>query len=105
MFTKNVKGSLRLAKKIVPPTVCSLTASVANSTTIGVGGTYDAGQNFSCTLMCITGTIFLNPLITATTANGFRVDENTTIDIKVENILSLISDSTTATFQAIIWEG
>lgn len=104
-MTNNVKVSLRLAKKVIPPTLCSPTASIANSTTIGAGCTYDMGQNFSCTLYCSTGVIYINPIVTATTANSFVLNEGKSIDLKVENILSLVADTTTAKFQGFVWEG
>lgn len=64
----------------------------------------DYGENFSVTVQCSTGTIYINPLAAATTTNGFALQENESLELKVENQLSIIGDSTTAAYQAIVWE-
>lgn len=62
------------------------------------------GANFDITIHATTGVIYINPLAAATTTNGFRVDEDQSLDLKVASALSIIGDSTTAAYQAIIWE-
>lgn len=91
-------------KTIITQVAPSTTASVANDTLISVNSTvYTIGQNFLCTLQCTTGNIWLDPLATATT-NSFKLSEGEALDLQVESALSLISDSTTAKVQGIIWE-
>lgn len=87
----------RKIRTIVPETFASTTSSVAST----LNTTGDA----TVSLMCSTGAIWINPLATATTANGFKLNEYDIIDLVVPNSLSIISDSTTAKYQAVIWEG
>lgn len=62
------------------------------------------GNNFDITIMATTGNtaIGLSTLLTAT--NGFLLTEGTIIDLQVKDALYLVGDSTTAKFQAIVWE-
>jgi surface polysaccharide O-acyltransferase-like enzyme len=100
MGANYVRNMLKKARSIIPLTVCSTTASVANNTLSSTA----YGENFECTLYVKTGPVYMNSLVTATTANGFELASGMTIDIKSESILSLISDSTLAKFEAIVWE-
>lgn len=85
--------------KAVSSTCASTSGSVANSTL----GSTTYGANFDVTIMCTTGTIWINGSTTATT-NSFQLNEGDSIDMKVKDILYTIADTTTAKFQAIIWE-
>lgn len=92
------------AKTIISEIAVSTTASVANSALISINSTvYTIGQNFACTIECTTGNVWFNPIGTATT-NSFKLTEGANINLTVENTLSLISDTTTAKVQGIIWE-
>ena len=93
------RDRVKRVKNIIPLTVVSSTASIASSVN---STTY--GANFNCTLQAITGPVYLNSLVTATTANGLLLNSGSVIDLEVQDILSLISDSTLATYQAVIWE-
>jgi hypothetical protein len=62
------------------------------------------GANFDITVHCSTGSIFINPLAAATTTNGFKMIEGQSLDLKVFSALSIIGDSTTAKYQAVVWE-
>jgi len=90
-----VRQIFKKPKTIIPEFLVSPTASVADSTTIVPNGS-------PCTLHCSTGTVWFNTLTTATTSNGYRLPEGTVVDL-VANTVSVISDSTTAKLQAIIW--
>ena len=93
------------AQYIVPEFVVSPLASIADSTTLIHDSTlYPAGQNFSITVECMCGDVWVNPLAVATTDNGYRLTDGALLDIKVESFLSVISDSTLAVVQAFIWE-
>lgn len=101
-----IKQSFLRMKSIIPETAPSTTASVANDTLLTYdSATYSIGSNFLCTLVATTGNIWINPLGTATT-NSFKLAEGDSINLQVpgEGVLSLISDTTTAKIQAIIWE-
>jgi hypothetical protein len=89
-----VRPTFKTIKTIYSETVASTTASVASAIT---------PLNDSVTLQCTTGSIWFNPLVTATTANGFKLVEGDVIDQIVNGTLSLISDTTTAKYQAIKW--
>jgi hypothetical protein len=93
------------AKTFISEVAVSTTASVANSALVSINSTvYTIGQNFACTIQCTTGAIWFNSITTATTANSFKLLEGDSIDLQVDSALSLISDSTTAKIQGIIWE-
>lgn len=83
----------------IASTVGSTTGSVANSTLNST--TY--GANFSVTIQATTGDIWINPTTTATT-NHFKLSEGDSLDLKVVDILYTIADTTTAKWQAIIWD-
>lgn len=97
------KETFRKVKSIIPEFFASTTASAANSTTISVSGaTYTIGQNAYLTVQCTTGLCWINPIGTATT-NSWRMEEGESLNLQVENTLSVISDSITAKLQAIEW--
>lgn len=101
IFTNEI---FKKAKTFISEVAVSTTASVANSALISINSTvYTIGQNFPITIQCTTGNIWLNSIGTATT-NSFKLTEGANINLTVENALSLISDTTTAKVQGIIWE-
>ncbi|MFT9498249.1 hypothetical protein [Anaerosolibacter sp.] len=59
------------------------------------------GRN--CTVNVLTGTIWINPTATAV-ADATAIKVTGAIDLRVKNTLSLISDSTGAIVQIIVWE-
>jgi hypothetical protein len=96
---RHMRTEYRKTKAIVPITIPSTTAGVVDDISASV-----YGENFDVYLYCSTGTIFFNPLIAATTANGFRLNESEAIELKVQSNLSIIGDSTTAAYQLLILE-
>jgi hypothetical protein len=96
MFTKTV---FRPIKAIIPENVASTSAGAVDT----VSST-DYGLNFDITLNCSTGVVYINSLTAATTTNGFRLEEGEAIDLRVSSSLSIIGNSTTAAYQAIVWE-
>jgi hypothetical protein len=94
-----VRPMFKTVKAIIFENVASTSAGAVD--TIG-SSVY--GENFSITINCSTGSIFINPLTAATTTNGYKLKENQSMDLKVESQLSIIGDSTTAAYQATIWE-
>lgn len=101
IFTKNQYKPVRF---VIPEFMVSSTASVADSSTISINSTSRAiGENFSVTLVCTTGTVWFNPLVTATTANGYKLNESDFVDLLVRQTVSIIADTTTAKVQALIW--
>jgi hypothetical protein len=99
MSANYVINKFRKVKAIKPRTFSSTTASVASSLS-----STDYGNNFSVTFQALAGNTWINPLTTATT-NSFQLTAGDNIDLVVTDTLSIISDSTAATYQAIIWEG
>ena len=87
--------------KIISETACSTTASVASilaqATDDGVGG------YFYITVTATTGECWVNPIETATT-DSLKLSEGDVLDLRVLETLSMISDSTTAKVQAIVWK-
>ena len=92
----HVYNKFREIKTIVPETLASSTASSA-SVLATTGYT-------AATVICTTGNIWINPTVTATTANGLKLIEGQGVDLIIPNTLSLISDSTEAFYQAILWK-
>lgn len=99
MSANYVINKFRKVKAIKPLTFSSTTASVASSLS-----STDYGNNFSVTFQALAGNTWINPLVTATT-NSFKLSAGQAIDLVVYDSLSIISDSTTASYQAIVWEG
>jgi len=91
-----VREVFKKARSIVPEFIVSSTASVANSSI--------APNGYPCTLNCTTGTIWVNPLVVATTSNGYKMVESMVLELTSVGAISVISDTTTAKAQAIIWE-
>lgn len=90
----------RTPKIIIPQTFCSTSAasvSFVSSTTYG--------ENFPITFQCLFGDIHISTLSTApSTTVGFKMTAGDVIDLNVQSYLSLMSTSTTASYQAIVWE-
>jgi hypothetical protein len=62
------------------------------------------GDNFDVTLHCSTNDLWFNPTTVATSANGFRLNEDQTVDLKVLSALSVIGQTSDAAYQVIVWE-
>ena len=80
-------------------------ADGADKITVGIPatGTIEVrGQNIS--FMVITGTVYINPSTTATTANGILMVAGNTVEFVASNNLSYISDGNAATIQVIFWD-
>jgi len=99
MSANYVINKFRKVKAIKPITFSSTTVSVASSLS-----STDYGNNFSITFQAVAGNTWINPIETATT-NSFRLSTGQSVDLVVYDKLSIISDSTTASYQAIVWEG
>lgn len=81
----------------------------AGNDTIKVGVSMDVGyyfENQDITLMCVSGNIWFNSLSATAVADAtaFKLTAGQTIDLNVATYLSLISDSSGATFQIIRWK-
>ena len=94
-----VRPIYRRIKAIVFENVASTAAGSVDTL-----GSSVYGANFDITVHCSTGVIYVNPLTAATTTNSFKLKEDQSIDLKVASALSIIGDSTTAAYQAIVWE-
>ena len=85
---------------ISPETIIGSTAA-----TIWTSTAFLQGQNWDMTIQATTGAIYLATNTTApTSTNTFKLAEGDALDIKVEDYISMVGDSTTAAVQAIIWE-
>lgn len=84
---------------IKPFTILSTGITIWTSTTFG------QGQNWDMTLQASTGDMYFTTLSTApTSTNTFKLLAGNALDIKVEDYIAMLGDSTTAAVQAIIWE-
>jgi hypothetical protein len=90
------KEEFKKVSSIVSEFACSTTASTANGTAIAPNGK-------PCTVHCTVGNIWVNPLTTATT-NSFKMGTGMVLDMLSTGTISVVSDSTAAKAQAIIWE-
>ncbi len=80
-------------KKIVGVTGVDNTADL-----IAIGGE-------SITFVCVSGNIWINPSATAVAnATALKLTAGQAIDLVVKGSLSIISDSTGATYQIITWD-
>jgi hypothetical protein len=78
--------------------ITGVTAIDATADTIAVHGR-------SVTFVCVTGKIWINPLITAVAdATAFLLTAGQSIDLVVKDDLSIISDATGGTYQIIYWD-
>jgi hypothetical protein len=91
-----VRNLFKEVKTIVTETLASTTVSTAS--------VLNTTGNVSATVVCTTGNVWINPLITATTANSIKLIEGQALDLIIPGSLSLISDSTEAFYQAILWK-
>jgi len=87
--------------KIIPQRVVSTVASVAEI--LATATDDNVGGYFYITVTATTGACWVDPITTATT-NSFKLHEGDVLDLRVVDALSIISDSTTAKVQAIIWK-
>ena len=87
--------------KIISEVYCSTTASVANI--LASASDINVGAFFYITVTATTGICWVDPIETATT-NSLKLHEGDVLDMKVLETLSMISDSTTAKVQAIVWK-
>lgn len=101
-----------LFKKIkdeIVPTVCSTSAAVVrvitNDTTLSSNASTQVYPNCQMTLSCLVGDIHISTLTTAPTTASFKMISGDTLDLTVPRYLSMVSTSTGAIFQAIVWEG
>ena len=64
------------------------------------------GENFSITIEATTGNLYLCPESTVlpTSTNSFLLAEGSLLDLRIKDHLALVGDSTTAKYQAIVWE-
>jgi hypothetical protein len=96
----NLYGTAYFGKilAIIPETVIAST----EGTTRTISST-DYGSNFEVTILCTTGALFINPSTIATSTNGFKLEELKSMDLAVRTNLSLIGNTTTAAYEAIVW--
>jgi hypothetical protein len=94
-----VRPMFGFVNTVIPHTVVASTAGTARTLS-----STDYGENFNLTIHCTTGVVFLNPSTVATSANGFKIAEGQSLDLKVSTGLSLVGLTTTAGFQGLVWE-
>lgn len=82
----------KLVRKIIGTTAITNTA-----TSISILG-------LNARIQSLSGNVWINPLVTSTTANGFLITPGNDLEITVDSSLSLISDSNGATVQILIYE-
>jgi hypothetical protein len=89
----------KIPKYIKPVMILSTGISIWTSTS------FSQGQNWDLSIEAITGNMYISTLTTApTSTNTFKLMEGDCLDLKVEEYISMLGDSTTAAVQAIIWD-
>ena len=97
-MTQYVQNVFKRSKAIIPITLASTVATFISST--------DHGANFDISIIGSVDGVLCTPLSTTpTSTNTFTLNSDVTIDLKVESKLALISASSIASYQAIVWEG
>lgn len=111
-----VKQRNRKWKAIIPITIASTgttaayNSSVLCSTTLCLNVPGNSakvyGDNFEVTVYCTTGTLYLRPgsTIEPVVTNSYVLYEGESINLKIDSFLAIKGDTTTAAFQAIVWE-
>lgn len=103
------KADFKKPKAFIGPTVCSTTAAavmvLSNSTAYSTTASTAVFPNCSMTLSCLVGDIHISTLTTAPTTAMYKLIDGDSIDLLMGDYLSLVSTSTAATFQAVVWEG
>ena len=82
--------------------VIGLTFSSTTASTVSAISSTTYGRNFEITFQALAGNTWIDATTTATT-NAFKLSAGQAIDLRVDDELSIVSDSTTASYQAIIW--
>jgi hypothetical protein len=104
-----VKPMFKKPFNMIGPTFCSTTAGavkiLTNSTAYSTAPSTTVFPNCAMSFTCISGDIHIATLTTAPTAASYKLFSGDSIDLIVPNYLALVSTSTTASFQAVIWEG
>ena len=78
--------------------ITGVTAIDATADTISIKGR-------PITFECVTGSIWINPLVTAVAdATALKLTAGQAIDLVVMENLSIISDGSGGTYQLIIWD-
>lgn len=94
-----IKTQFKEIRTIIGNTIPSTTAGV-----IDFLQSTDYGGNFLCTIYCTTGQIAVSTLTTApSTTIGYLLTEGKSLELIVPNYLGILGNSTTAAYQAIIW--
>lgn len=78
--------------------ITGVTAVDATADAIAINGQ-------AITLQCVSGNLWMNPLITAVAnATALKLTAGMALDLVVRGTLSLISDGSGATYQIIYWD-
>jgi hypothetical protein len=103
------KPDFKKPKAFIGQTFCSTTAGsvlvLSNSTAYSTAPSTAVYPNASITLSCLVGDIHISTLTTAPTTDMYKMTGGDSIDLAMSDYLSLMSTSTSASFQAIVWEG
>ena len=95
-------------KVMVGITFASTTAAsvkvLTNSTIYSTAPSSDWMPNTPVTLQCVAGDLHISTLTTAPSTSSFKLTAGQAIDFTMENYLALMSTSTTASYQAILWK-
>lgn len=92
-----VKPQFKHQKAIYPEALASTTAGTPTNLSI----------NGPVTVHCTTGELYINASTAATTANSYKLQDtpgHNELDIYIPSSLSILGASTTAKYQAILWE-
>lgn len=86
-------------KGIKPVTVIGLNTVLLRSTD------FLQGENNDLMIKCIAENIYISTLTTAiTTTNSWMLSSSNIFDLKVESFLTIMGDSTSSSYQAVVWD-
>lgn len=108
MYTRHESLFIRdtISHTVASTSAGSIDSKTLNSTTKGAFTGRVFGKTFELTIRCCTGEIHIGPYVSTTpltTAIGYSMKEGDVINLKVKDALSVMGDSTTAAYSAIVW--
>ncbi|MEY3376502.1 MAG: hypothetical protein RL463_812 [Bacteroidota bacterium] len=103
-----IRDPFRTPRAFIPPTACSTSAAsvrvYSGDTTYVAVPSSDFLKDTEITLTCLTGDIHISTLTTAPTTNSYKLISGDVLNINIKDYLAMVSTSTGATFEAILWK-
>ena len=79
--------------------------SIIGATAVDATADAVAIPNRPCTVVCLAGNLWINPITTAVAdATAYKMTAGMTLNLSVLSTLSVISDESGATYEIIVWD-